>query len=42
MSTKLEAIHIVDIGARGGLAFDISNSNFPIRVFSFEPDLAEC
>lgn len=42
MSAKIESIHIVDIGARGGLTFDISNANFPIRVFLFEPDLAEC
>jgi FkbM family methyltransferase len=35
-------IHMVDIGARGGLNFDLSGLNQPIRISAFEPDQAEC
>lgn len=35
-------IHMVDIGARGGLNFDLSGMSQSIRISAFEPDQAEC
>jgi FkbM family methyltransferase len=34
-------IHVIDIGARGGLNFDLSELSRSIRVSAFEPDQAE-